>query len=168
VLRVAWGHFEAFRLHSTVSGVEDRFVVYSGFPPKSLDPTKSYTWEEIREAIWERAKQAYAQSLILEAGKQEAQVRVADIRAKAAVNLAAYANTLKNTAEDAKNEAARFQVLTNVNKATPDQIQRALGLSQQDADAFIAHGKSLPNGYKSDANLRPGDAGLKGRIGFGP
>src|SRR5579863_8909627 len=130
VLRIGWYPLEAFWLRSTVTGVDDRFVVHSGFPPKSLDPTQSYSWAEFRKAIWGRARQAYAQALARSATAQEAQARAARIQADGAKALQDRAFREETAARAARAQAARAPVRAAVSKAETEQAPAKAPVSQ--------------------------------------
>lgn len=121
VLRVTWGRFEAFWLHSTDSTVEDRFVGYAGFPPKGLDdPTKSVCWVEFRKAIWPLALQAYEQALAKNAAALEAGARAARIRAAGAQALQEQALLLDTAAKEARALASRASIPPDAIKTEPE------------------------------------------------
>jgi hypothetical protein len=122
VLRVPWGRFEAFWLHSTDSTVEDRFVGYSGFPPKGLDdPTKSVCWAEFRNDIWDLARQAYLQAVAKSTAALEAGARAARIRAAGAQALQGQALRLDAAAKEARRALADYaSSVSDVSEPEPE------------------------------------------------
>jgi hypothetical protein len=83
VLRIGWCHLEAFWLKSTVAGVADRIVVFSGFPPED-DPPDSYSWEEFREKIWGRVQKALQHDREQKENDNTARQRARDLQVAAA------------------------------------------------------------------------------------
>jgi hypothetical protein len=121
VLRVTWGRFEAFWLHSIDSTAEDRFVGYAGFPPKGIDdPTKSVCWVDFRRAIWPLALQAYKQAVAKNAAALEAGARAARIRAAGAQGLQEQALLLDTAAKEARALAVRASSLPDVSEPEPE------------------------------------------------
>ena len=111
VLRVTWCPLEAFWLKSIVPWADDQFVAYSGFPPpkSDLEMMKAYTWEELREKLWNRLEQAYDRFLRREAVDKKNWQRAVEIQASNSRILAGYAYEMKEKAEKAEAEVARFK-----------------------------------------------------------
>jgi len=114
---------EAFWLKSTVEGGEDRFVVYSGFPPEGLDLMKSYSWKDFRKEIWADALQARAWALTKKREEQEAQARAADIQAGGAEALRDHAKKQQEKAREAGTLAHNAQEQLQVTRKPADKVQ---------------------------------------------
>jgi hypothetical protein len=123
VLRITWLPIEAFWLKSTVEGGEDRFVVYSGFPPEGLDLMKSYSWKDFRKEIWADALQARAWALTKKREEQEAQARAADIQAGGAEALRDHAKKQQEKAREAGTLAHNAQEQLQVTRKPADKVQ---------------------------------------------
>jgi DNA uptake protein ComE-like DNA-binding protein len=168
VLMIPWLQFEAFWLHwlsaagspapdcdpnnppskENQAGT-DVIVPYFGFVKSCsagvLSTMQAYCLPDFLEAISHRAQHVLAQSLANQARIQQAQARrvkaLADCQASSQAALQSQADALDRQARQALEEAARAQVRADVNRATADQVEIALGVSSAEAQAIVNHSK---------------------------
>jgi DNA uptake protein ComE-like DNA-binding protein len=147
VLRTTWLHFEAFWLHS-LDGDFDRVIPYAGFPGAPHDDLalmQPFTAEEFFIGILPRLADACARSSAYEASVQDAKAKRVQSQASAQAaglqDLQAQAKAEDDTAKAAFKAAAIAQVRANVNRATAGQIEVALGVTREEAEAIVQHRK---------------------------